>query len=346
MTSTDPVQASTLSQYKGNLPRHLIALSRYCQSNVMLQLQETYHHQALRMSFEPYISMIGEGCRLTELAERLGISKQSCNQTANQMEKAGYIQREPDPLDGRGKVVVLTGQGKILLKDGYKVITTITAEFDRHIGAKKLTTLTKVLLKLARGLSLPDFEYISITEIEPALLGALLPRCSDHVMQRLMTLTIAKGHPGLKMSHGTVLTLIGSKNVHIREIAKVQAITKQAVSAIVKDLEGLGYVTRKTDPDYPRQNLLLLTELGSQLIADSVDSVNEVELEFEAILGSTPLRQLKSISKELYITLELEAQLQETSTVDLQQLARQLKLQLSEDRVKTLIALLQKGIGK
>lgn len=341
MTPTDTIQASTLSKYQGNLPRHLIALSRHIQSSVMQQLQETYHHRDLRMSFEPYISMIGEGCRLTELAERLGISKQSCNQSANQMEKAGYIQRVADPLDGRGKIVVLTRQGKTLIKDGYKVITAITVEIDRLIGTNKLTTLTEILLKLAQGLSLPNFEHSNITVIEPMLLGTLLPRCSDYVMQRLMHLTIAKGHPGLKMSHGTVLTLIGSKNAHIRDIAKIQAITKQAVSAIVKDLEGLGYVTRKPDPDYPRQNLLLLTDRGSQLIADSVDSVKEVEREFEAILGSSALGQLKSISKELFLALELEAPFQETNTTDLQQLARQLKLQLSEDGVKTLISLLK-----
>jgi len=342
MTSTDPNQASTLSQYKGNLPRHLIALSRYIQSSVMQQLQEAYHHRALRMSFEPYISMIGEGCRLTELAERLGISKQSCNQTVNQLEKAGYIQRVAAPLDGRGKIVILTRQGKTLVKDGYNVITAITGEFDRLIGTNKLSTLTKVLLKLAQGLSLPNFEHTNTAEIEPMLLGSILPRCSDHVMQRLMHLTIAKGHPGLKMSHGTVLTLIGSKTAHIREIAKIQAISKQAVSAIVKDLEGLGYVTRKPDPDYPRQNLLLLTDRGSQLIADSVDSVKEVEREFEAILGRSALGQLKSISKELYLALELEAEFQATNTTDLQQLARQLKLQLSEQGVKTLISLLKK----
>ena len=341
MTSTDHIQASTLSQYKGNLPRHLIALSRYTQSSVMQQLQKAYHHQDLRMSFEPYISMIGEGCRLTELAERLGISKQSCNQTANQIEKAGYIQRVADPLDGRGKIVALTKQGKTLIKDGYKVITAVTAEFDRHIGTNKLSTLTELLLQLARGLALPNFEQTNTIEIEPVLLGTLLPRCSDYVMRRLMHLTIAKGHPGLKMSHGTVLTLIGSKNAHIREIAKVQAITKQAVSAIVKDLEGLGYVTRKPDPDYPRQNLLLLTDRGSQLIADSVASVNAMEREFEAILGSSALGQLKSISKELFLALELEAPFQETNTTDLRQLARQLKLQLSEQEVKTLMSLLK-----
>ena len=293
------------------------------------------------MSFEPYISMIGDGCRLTELAERLSISKQSCNQSANQLEKAGYIQRIADPLDGRGKIVVLTRQGKTLVKDGYKVITAITAEIDPLIGTNKLTTLTETLLKLARGLSLPSFEHANSVDIEPMLLGTLLPRCSDYVMQRLMHLTIAKGHPGLKMSHGTVLTLIGSKSAHIRDIAKIQAITKQAVSAIVKDLEGLGYVARKPDPDYPRQNLLLLTERGSQLIADSVDSVKEVELEFEAILGSRALGQLKSISKELFLALELEAEFQAASTTDLPQLARQLKLQLSEQEVKKLMSLLK-----
>jgi len=335
--------ASTLSRYNGNLPRYLIALSRYIQSSVMQQLLESYQHQGLRMSFEPYISMIGEGCRLTELAERLGISKQSCNQTANQMEKAAYIQRVPDPLDGRGKIVVLTPQGKKLVNDGYKVITGITEDFGDRIGSKKLATLTELLLKLAQGLSLPNIETVSARESVPTLLGTILPRCSDHVMQRLINLTIAKGHPALKMSHGTVLTLIGSKNAHIRDIAKIQAISKQAVSAIVKDLEQLGYVTRKADPDYPRQNLLLLTGRGSQLIADSVGSVNQLESEFEMILGASALQQLKSISKDLFLALELEAQYQKTSNTDLQQLARQLKLQLNEQSLKKLISLLQKA---
>ena len=343
MNSKQHEDASPLSQYNGNLPRNLIALSRYIQSSVMAQLQESHQHQGLRMSFEPYISMIGEGCRLTELAERLEISKQSCNQTANQMEKAGYIQRVPDPLDGRGKVVVLTSQGKNLVKDGYQVITAIAQDFDGLIGSKKLATLTELLLKLAQGLSLPNIEMLSAVESTPTLLGTILPRCSDHIMQRLMNLTIAKGHPALKMSHGTVLTLIGSKNAHIRDIAKIQAVSKQAVSAIVKDLEELGYVTRKEDPDYPRQNLLLLSDRGSQLIADSIGSVRQLESEFEVILGANALRQLKRISKDLFLALELEAQHQKTSTTDLQQLARQLKLQLGEQALNEFICLLQKS---
>ena len=333
-------QSSLLSQYKGNLPRHLIALSRHIQSTVMQQLQEGDKHRALRMSFEPYISMVGKGCRLTELAERLGISKQSCNQTANQMEKAGYIQRVAAPLDGRGKIVVLTGRGKTLVADGSGVMADIAADFDRHIGTRNLTALTSTLIKLAQGLSLPNFDNGNVVATQPALLGIILPRCSDYVMQRLMKLTIAKGHPGLKMSHGTVLTLIGSQNAHIQEIARIQAITKQAVSAIVKDLEALGYVTRQPDPDYPRQNLLLLTDRGSQLIADSVSSVNELEQEFEAILGRSALQELKRISKQLFLALELEAQFQETSNADLPQLARQLKLQLGEQGVKKLASLL------
>ena len=77
------------------------------------------------------------------------------------------------------------------------------------------------------------------------------------------------------------------------------------------------------------------------MIADSVDSVKEVELEFEAILGSRALGQLKSISKELFLALELEAEFQAASTTDLPQLARQLKLQLSEQEVKKLMSLLK-----
>ena len=90
-------------------------------------------------------------------------------------------------------------------------------------------------------------------------------------------------------------------------------------------------------------NVLLLTDRGSTLIADSVDSVNELESEFQVILGSSALQQLRSISKELFLALELEAPYSEPGKADIPQLARQLKLCLSEQALNKLVLLLQTG---
>ena len=61
-------------------------------------------HRNLRLGFAPYITLIGSrGMRLTELATVLGISRQACNQAANQVEDAGYIMRKSDPLGRPGQ---------------------------------------------------------------------------------------------------------------------------------------------------------------------------------------------------------------------------------------------------
>ena len=54
-------------RYRSNLPRHLLGISRYLQADTMHRLTSQRGHQGLRMSFEPYITLVGTtGCRLTE----------------------------------------------------------------------------------------------------------------------------------------------------------------------------------------------------------------------------------------------------------------------------------------
>ena len=84
-------------------------------------------------------------------------------------------------------------------------------------------------------------------------MGALLPRLSDYSLQRLMELTRDKGHPGLKLSFGQVLTMIGPSGGRIQQMASIHDVSKQAISAIATELELLGYLRRETDPQDARQ---------------------------------------------------------------------------------------------
>ena len=54
-----------------------------------------------------------DGSRLTDLAERARMTKQSVGEVASDLEKRGYVERAPDPDDGRAKIIRLTERGHL-----------------------------------------------------------------------------------------------------------------------------------------------------------------------------------------------------------------------------------------
>ncbi len=53
-----------------------------------------------------------EGSRVTELAEKARMTKQSMGELVVYLERRGYVERLPDPRDGRARIVVLTEAGQ------------------------------------------------------------------------------------------------------------------------------------------------------------------------------------------------------------------------------------------
>lgn len=52
-----------------------------------------------------------EGTRLTDLAERAQVTKQTAGFLVDQLERAGYVERVPDPADGRARLIRLSARG-------------------------------------------------------------------------------------------------------------------------------------------------------------------------------------------------------------------------------------------
>ena len=53
-----------------------------------------------------------EGSRVTELAEEARMTKQSMGELVAYLERRGYVERLPDPRDGRARIVVWTEAGR------------------------------------------------------------------------------------------------------------------------------------------------------------------------------------------------------------------------------------------
>jgi DNA-binding MarR family transcriptional regulator len=333
-------------RYRHNFSRHLLGVARYVQTSMMQTLREQCGHEHLRLGFSSYITLIGEGDkRLIDLAEILGISRQACNQAVKQVKAAGYIERAADPADGRAKQLTLSQRGIKLRRDGVRIVAQLDKQFADIVSASAMADTSRSLWKIYQSLSL-SLTPQSSAPSAPVAMGGLLPRLADHILLRLMELTRTKGHPGLKLCFGQVLTLIGPNGGRIQQIAATQDVSKQAISVIATELEQLGYLQRHTDPLDARQIVLQFTARGETLIADSVASVEELEQEFAAIIGSSALKRMNSILHDLYRGLLLEQDIFEnTGTADISLLARQLQQQLGQRGSQALARLLLSPSG-
>lgn len=93
------------------------------------------------------------GVRLTELATALGLAKPTVVKTIDEMVALDYCRREPDPADGRAKLVVLTDRGRAAAGAGAQASIDIEEEWGRLIGPRRLAELRALLERLHAALA-------------------------------------------------------------------------------------------------------------------------------------------------------------------------------------------------
>jgi DNA-binding MarR family transcriptional regulator len=88
------------------------------------------------------------GSRLTDLAERARITKQSAGFLVDQLEKAGYVERVPDPGDARARLVRVAERGARVIALAAEEAARVEAEWAAHLGAEDMAHLRRTLLRL------------------------------------------------------------------------------------------------------------------------------------------------------------------------------------------------------
>jgi DNA-binding MarR family transcriptional regulator len=86
-----------------------------------------------------------EGTRLTDLAERAHMTKQSVGEVASDLEQRGYVERVPDPSDGRAKIIRLTERGRDAQAVGRGLIDDIEREWAERFGTDRIVALREAL---------------------------------------------------------------------------------------------------------------------------------------------------------------------------------------------------------
>jgi DNA-binding MarR family transcriptional regulator len=88
------------------------------------------------------------GSRLTDLAAAVGLTKPTVVKTINELVALGYCVREPDPEDGRAKLVVLTERGRAATLAGARASVEFEDEWAARMGRRRFAELRGLLAEL------------------------------------------------------------------------------------------------------------------------------------------------------------------------------------------------------
>lgn len=88
------------------------------------------------------------GIRVTELAERAAVTKQTAGALVDQLEAAGYVTRVPDPTDARARLVMLTEKGRAVCYAAASEISSVERQWRKDLGAKRYQEMRATLMQL------------------------------------------------------------------------------------------------------------------------------------------------------------------------------------------------------
>jgi DNA-binding MarR family transcriptional regulator len=125
-----------------------------------LVMQELVADELVRRGFadlRPALLAVGQhvgagGTRITELAERAQLSKATVVHAVDELERLGYVTREPDPSDGRAKLVVSTARAREAERTVREVVVEIRDAWAELIGEQDMAALEAVLRRLRASL--------------------------------------------------------------------------------------------------------------------------------------------------------------------------------------------------
>ena len=131
-----------------HIGRSLVRAARAFNSRALAKLQALGHGDLgmAHLNVLPHLDV--QGTRIVTLAERAGMTKQAAGQLVAELERWGYVERRPDPQDGRAQRIVFTASGWEYLQQAQRIKREIEAEYRAALGEQGWQALQEGLALL------------------------------------------------------------------------------------------------------------------------------------------------------------------------------------------------------
>lgn len=105
----------------------------------------------------PHLQVFGnvgvDGSRLTELATRAQLSPATASELVSDLQRLGYLERRPDPSDGRARLIHPTARGRQVLADAGDRVAEIEARWGALVGQREFEQTCRTLQRLLTAIA-------------------------------------------------------------------------------------------------------------------------------------------------------------------------------------------------
>jgi DNA-binding MarR family transcriptional regulator len=130
-------------------------------------------------------------------------------------------------------------------------------------------------------------------------IGSLLRHGWQRARERIYCGVITSGHRDLTRAHVGLFRFESMEGLRPSQLADQMSITKQSVNDLLRDLERLGYIVLRPDPDDKRARLVRLTARGRHLDAIVREQARAAEAELAETLGASRFNALRQCLLDL-----------------------------------------------
>jgi DNA-binding MarR family transcriptional regulator len=102
------------------------------------------------------------GARLTALADRSGLTKQAVGEAVADLEGLGYVERVPDPGDGRAKIIRLSPLGREAAAAAEEIFADIERRFADEVGEERFEEFRDTLRRLFLLTRMPGWTPVRV----------------------------------------------------------------------------------------------------------------------------------------------------------------------------------------
>lgn len=103
-----------------------------------------------------YAVMASDGLRLTELADRMNVSKASASNMVNKLESRGYLEKKPCSDDGRASLLFLTEKSSAIQQEEHSLYSITATTLAATLTAAEMQQLSQLLAKACQHLPTDD----------------------------------------------------------------------------------------------------------------------------------------------------------------------------------------------
>ncbi|TCB20961.1 MarR family transcriptional regulator [Rhizobium leguminosarum bv. viciae] len=135
-------------------------------------------------------------------------------------------------------------------------------------------------------------------------LGLLLRLVHQHWTQAVEAALDGAGYGDIRPPHANVFTFARPEGIQVSELTKLARVRKQTMTQAVEELERLGYVERRPDPNDRRGRLVFLTEKGQGVRPIAMAAGRRVDESWAALTSQQQMDDLRTALRRLLEQLQ------------------------------------------